>query len=377
MKTTLKTILTSTLLVAACSLVLAQQKTPLIVGDAAPELKYSKWLKGTPVKSYEKDRIYVLEFWATWCGPCIQAMPALSEYARKHPEVTIIAYNVMEKVGGRPYDSALPNIEKFVKSMGDKMDFNVAVDDNDQYMHNNWLKRAAINAIPATMIVKEGKLIWIGTPREMEETIVSIKNGSYKVAPQGTDEQRAQAAANIQSEEEMIAPYEKAIAAKDYKAAIAALDKLGAENPGMEYAVAMKKFTTYLDFVDEMLAVDVARKFLASITIGGNTVGNFGTAIADRTGLKPETYLFGVECLQLYVSRSDGNANPLVFDYIAKCYAQAGDYANAVKNQQIVFEKSRDALAAGKGDSRLTKELVAQYEETLKDYQAKVAGKKN
>lgn len=373
---TFKKIISSALLAATCSITVAQQKSALIVGDNAPEIRYSKWLKGTPVKSYEKDRIYVLEFWATWCGPCIQAMPALSEYARKHPEVTIIAYNVMEKVGGRPYDSALPNIEKFVKSMGDKMDFNVAVDDNDQYMQNNWLKRAAINAIPATMIVKEGKLIWIGTPREMEETIVSIKNGSYKMKPQGTDEQRAQAADAMKSEEEMIAPYEKAIAAKDYKAAIAALDKLGAENPGMEYAVAMKKFTTYLDFVDEMLAVDVARKFLASITIGGNTVGNFGIAIADRTGLKPETYLFGVEFLQLYVSRSDGNANPLVFDYIAKCYAQAGDYANAVKNQQIVFEKSRDALAAGKGDGRITKELLAQYEETLKQYQAKASASK-
>jgi thiol-disulfide isomerase/thioredoxin len=365
------------MLFTACSFVLAQQKTPLMVGDAAPELKYSKWLKGTPVKSFEKDRIYVLEYWATWCGPCIQAMPALSEYARKHPEVTVIAYNVMEKVGGRPYDSALPNIEKFVKSMGDKMDFNVAVDDNDQYMHNNWLKRAAINAIPATMIVKDNKLIWIGTPREMESTIASIKNGTYKVTSEGTDEQRAQVAATIQSEEEMLAPYEKAIAAKDYKAAIAALDKLGVENPNLAYPVAMKKFTTYLDFVDEMLAVDVARKFLSGITIGGNTVGNFGTAIADRTGLKPETYLFGVECFQLYIARAQGDPNPLVYDYIAKCYAQAGDYANAAKNQQIVFEKSRDALASGKGDGRITKELLAQYETSLKEYQVKAGKKKN
>lgn len=377
MKTTFKKILTLVLLFANCSLALAQQKAPLIVGDAAPEIRFSKWLKGTPVKSYEKDRIYVLEFWATWCGPCIAAMPGLSEFARKHPEVTVIAYNVMEKVGGRPYESALPNVEKFVKSMGDKMDFNVAVDNNDQYMLNNWLKNAGISAIPSTLVVKDGKLIWIGSPKGLENILELIKNGTYNVTSKGSEAQRAEVAATIKSQEAILQDYDKAIALKDYKAAIAALDKIAKDQPDMMYGVTMKKFTTLLDFVDEKQAVEVARKYLASISIGGNTVGNFGTAIADRTGLKPETYLFGAECLQLYISRSNGQANPLVYEYMAKCYAQAGDYVNAVKNQQIVFEKSRDALAAGKGGIYITKELVAQYEETLKAYQAKAGKKKS
>ena len=371
----MKQILTIALLFANFSLAKSQQKAPLIVGDPAPEIRFSKWLKGTPVKSYEKDRIYVLEFWATWCGPCISAMPGLSEFARKHPEVTVIAYNVMEKVGGRPYESALPNVDKFVKSMGDKMDFNVAVDDNDQYMFNNWLKNAGIFAIPSTMVMKDGKLIWIGTPRELENIVESIKSGTYSVTSNGSNEQRAKVAGAIKSEAAMLEPYEKAMAAKDYKTAIAELDKVGNDNPELKYGVTMKKFTTLLDFVDEKQAVEVARKFLASVTIGGNTVGNFGTAIADRTGLKPETYLFGVECLQLYISRSKGEPNPLVYAYVAKCYFLAGDYTNAVASQQTVLDKSRNALAADKGGAYITKELVAQYEETLKEYQAKASEK--
>ncbi|MCD0486694.1 TlpA family protein disulfide reductase [Pedobacter sp. MC2016-14] len=375
MKMIFKNTLTFILLFASCSLTIAQQKTPLIVGDAAPEIRYSKWLKGTPVSSYEKDRLYVLEFWATWCGPCIAAMPGLSEFARKHPEVTVIAYNVWEKVGGRPYESSLPNVEKFVKSMGNNMDFNVAVDNNEEYVSKNWLKNAGISGIPSTMLVKDGKLIWIGSPSGLEAMVASVQSGAQNAAPKVSEEERAKVAATINKQESISENYDKALAAKDYKGAIAALDKILADHPDMSYGITMKKFTTYLDFLDEKKGVEVAQNFLATTTIGGNTVANFGTAIAERTGLKPATYLFGTECLKLYISRSKGEVNPLVYDYIAKCYFLAGDYKNAVKNQQVVVEKTRDALTAGKGGARITKELVAQYEETLKEYQAKASRK--
>lgn len=39
------------------------------IADPAPSLYVQEWLKGTPIQQFEKGRIYVIEFWATWCKP--------------------------------------------------------------------------------------------------------------------------------------------------------------------------------------------------------------------------------------------------------------------------------------------------------------------
>src|SRR5438045_7958134 len=66
-------------------------------GDVAPPLKLVKWLKGTPVEQFEPGKTYVIEFWATWCGPCKAAMPHLSELAKKYEgKITFIGVDVWE-----------------------------------------------------------------------------------------------------------------------------------------------------------------------------------------------------------------------------------------------------------------------------------------
>src|SRR5215813_3515388 len=65
-------------------------------GDPAPALHLSKWLKGEEVKEFEKGKVYVIECWATWCGPCIAAMPHVTELQRKYADqgVVVIGVNV-------------------------------------------------------------------------------------------------------------------------------------------------------------------------------------------------------------------------------------------------------------------------------------------
>src|ERR1051325_3573232 len=73
-------------------------KSLVKIGDPAPELKVMTWVKGEPVKGYEKGKIYVVELWATWCLPCKECIPHLTELQRAYKDrgVRVVGVSIWE-----------------------------------------------------------------------------------------------------------------------------------------------------------------------------------------------------------------------------------------------------------------------------------------
>jgi thiol-disulfide isomerase/thioredoxin len=120
-----------TLVVAAfgCScLVAADDPKPakdlptLKVGDAPPPLKATKWLTGSEAKAFEKGKVYVVEFWATWCGPCVVMMPHLGDIQEElGPKgVTVIGFTA--KDGGNTPEK----VSQFVAKRSGKLGYTIA-----------------------------------------------------------------------------------------------------------------------------------------------------------------------------------------------------------------------------------------------------------
>lgn len=150
-------------------------------GDPAPALAVDKWVKGEEVKELEKGKVYVIECWATWCGPCIQAIPHVTELQKKYADKDLVV------IGMNVWENDVAEVEPFVKKMGDKMDYRVATDDTSDggkgKMAETWMAAAGRNGIPCSFIVdREGKIAWIGHPMKMDEPLQQVIEGKFDPA---------------------------------------------------------------------------------------------------------------------------------------------------------------------------------------------------
>jgi len=152
------------------------------VGDAAPAMTVGRWLQGDAVKAFEGDKVYIVEFWATWCGPCKASIPHINELHErlKDKGLVVIGQNVWEN------DDSL--VEPFIKSMADKMTYRVASDDKADggkgKMAESWLTAAEQNGIPCAFIVnKQGRIVSIGHPMSIKEELLQSLLAEPSTAP--------------------------------------------------------------------------------------------------------------------------------------------------------------------------------------------------
>jgi thiol-disulfide isomerase/thioredoxin len=142
-----------------------KKPTKLVAGAKAPEFAPPTWVKGDPVKSFEPGKVYVVEFWATWCPPCLESIPHLTKLQKKFKDnVTVIGMTSFERRGRDGTDNRLAKVEKFVKDQGDKMNYTIAFE-TDGTIGKAWMEAAEQDGIPAAFIVGgDGKIAWIGSP---------------------------------------------------------------------------------------------------------------------------------------------------------------------------------------------------------------------
>jgi thiol-disulfide isomerase/thioredoxin len=136
----------------------------LKVGDPAPPLKVSRWFQGEAVRQFQPGKVYVIEFWATWCGPCILIMPHTAELQAQYRDqgVTVVAFTARDLLGAA--NNTEDQVAAFVKKRGPKLHYAFAYA-ADATTSDAWLKAAGKSAIPCAFVVdKAGRIAFIGNP---------------------------------------------------------------------------------------------------------------------------------------------------------------------------------------------------------------------
>jgi thiol-disulfide isomerase/thioredoxin len=147
----------------------AQQTTFLDEGTKLTDYPKVEWLKGEPLTTFDKNKIYIIELWATWCMPCIAAMPHLNELNNKFKDknVVFIAQDVMEDNKDK--------VLAFLKQKGESMSCAVAFSGaRGSDFDKKWVQAAGVNSIPQTFVIQNNTLLWQTYPSLLNEEVLQL-----------------------------------------------------------------------------------------------------------------------------------------------------------------------------------------------------------
>jgi thiol-disulfide isomerase/thioredoxin len=315
----------------------------LTLGDEAPPLTLSKWVKGDKLDRLEPGQTYVVEFWATWCGPCRVSIPHLTELQKKYKDrVKFIGVSIWEQDQKK--------VEPFVKQMGDKMDYNVAMDDvaegapgNQGKMAKAWMAAAEENGIPTAFVVKDRKVAWIGHPMSMDEPLAKVVVGEYDL--QAAVSERREMKAQQKKMMELSQKLRGHLVKREFKEAVDVIDKATADDPKLEPMLGMTKFNLLLQSGDEDAATSFGEKLVEKPGPNGAQMLNalaWGIVNPNRPSPASKPLIkLALKAAQRANDLTDGK-NAAILDTLAKAYFDSGDAAKALEYQEKAVKLGGD-----------------------------------
>lgn len=332
----------------------------LKVGDPAPKLQVGKWVQGEPVAAFASGKAYIVEFWATWCGPCRVSIPHLNEIHNKYKDkgLIVIGQDCWEK------DESL--VEPFIQKMGDKMTYRVALDDKAGSeagkMAETWMQAAGQNGIPSAFLVDtKGRIAWIGHPMALKESDLElVLAGKFDLEKAAADYQRQK-----QNEAEVGKLSQKLneqFRAKEWDAADATLDKLQPLLPEEQKdALAWPRFMVLVGKKEIDAAAKLADKASQAQKPNPMFLNGMAWELATSDDIKGEPLNIAAKVAEKANSMTEGK-EAAILDTLARI-----NFLQGHKDKAVQLEEQAIGQAKGELKDALQKSLDSYKEGKLPD----------
>ncbi|TWT64830.1 peroxiredoxin family protein [Allorhodopirellula solitaria] len=323
----------------------------LHIGDEAPALDIEHYVHDPAdgfgeVTEFEKDKVYVVEFWATWCGPCIASMPHLVELQNKYRgegvQIVSISDEDVETVN-ELMEKDYP--EKDV-TFSELTSAYTITTDPDGSVSDAYMRAAGQNGIPCAFVVgKTGQVEWIGHPMKMDEPLAEVVAGTWdREAYKEQMKQEQQLLAAMQKINQLARNGEFQDAIKVVDKVLGEIDSDNPESEMIREQLTNFRFNLRLDAGDQSEDVlEFFRKQIADAKGDPRAVTQFGFGLmssmqqgTDPGPLAAET----ITALEADVEKADAEIKPLMYLCIAQINASMSNFDEAIAAQTKAIELS-------------------------------------
>ena len=290
-------------------------------------------IKGDPVEAPLKGKVHVVEFWATWCGPCRVGMPHISELQTKYKDE--VAFIGVTREDEKTVRGFLGKNAPSGKSWDDVIQYRLALDAGN-WTNNNYMRAAGQNGIPCAFVVgKEGIVEWIGHPARIDEPLAKIVAGTWD---------RAEAVAQMKQQQAMQQVQMKLSAAmrkQDWDGALTAIDEMESK-VGKSLNASLYRMTIF----ERAGRVEEATKIRGAVieeAWGNSQLLNQIAWNTARAGKGNDTDLQLALKAGTRASELKENKDAAILDTVARVYYVMGDLDSAIAWQEKAVENGGNA----------------------------------
>lgn len=158
----------------------------LQVGDTAPVMRFISADNKKISPDFFKGKYLVVDFWATWCAPCIASFPHMNQLKKtvngNKVEFAIISYEPAAHI--KRFFQQRKEIVSEARSLADVPD-TVSKALNNEFRTFSFIQYA-VTSLPTTFIIDpKGLIQWIGHPKDLSESILNrIIDGNHSAEVQ-------------------------------------------------------------------------------------------------------------------------------------------------------------------------------------------------